>query len=257
MEEKKNLFKNWKLWLGIVIALILIVGITIFALRNKMTPEETVSRFMYLIENKQYTEAKKLSSKNLEKLEILSNIKPSELSFNFSKDKKNAQAVILEEEIESTNINILMKNTLLGWKVQSYEVITELMKPQIIEDRLKQNKTVTDIQLLYWGESDIASKDEFTEYIKDNAMVAMIFAEAMKSQNYSKANEMYDIISEQDLTVDNLKEYDWNNYEIIDNFQIMQGPKGDFNSITIKLEDKKIWIYVAGKQIVSIKQATI
>lgn len=257
VKHSKSIFKNWKLWVGIAITTLIIITVFVFALRNKLTPEETISRFMYLIENKEYEEAKKLSEGSLEKLDVLSNIKPSSLTFNFSEDKKNATSVILENEIESTNMNIVMKNTLLGWRIQSYEVITDLIEPQIIEDRLKQNKTVSDIQLLYWGESNVASKDEIAEYAKDNAMVAIIFAETMKAKNYNKANEMYEVISEQDLSVNNLKEYNWEDYEIINNFKIMEGPKGDFNSVTIKVGEKKVWVYVAGKQIISIKEATI
>lgn len=257
MEEKKKLLKNWRLWVGIIILIAIIVIISIFILRNKLTSEETVSRFMYLVENKNYEEAKKLCDNDLEKLDILSNVKPSNLTFTFSEDKKNATSTLLEEEIEVTKLNVTLKNTIMGWKIQNYEVTTDLIEPQEIEDRLKTGKNVTDIQLLYWGESDIASKDEIAQYIEDNAMVAMIFAETMKAKNYDKANEMYKVISENDLTVDNLQEYDWSNYEITSNFKIMEGPNGDFSSITIQFENKKIWIYVSARQITSIKEATI
>ena len=249
----KKKLKSWKLWVGIFVIILIVTGIYIFTLRNKLTSEETLSRFMYLIETKEYEEAKKLCAGNLEKLDILSNIKPSSLSFEFSENKKNATSVILENEIESTNMNVVMKNTLLGWKIESYEVVTDLINPQVIEEKIKKGQEVSDIQLLYWGESDIASKDEIAKYCKNNAMVAIIFAETMKAKKYDKANQMYEVISDQDLTVDNVKEYNWDNYEMINNFEIMN----NFNSITIKLENKKIWVYVAGKQITSIKEATI
>lgn len=249
---KKKVLENQKLLIGIII-IILVIILSIFVLRNKLTPEETVSRFMYLVENKNYEEAKKLCNNDLEKLDILSNIKPSNLTFEFSEDKKNATAVILEDEIESTNINVTINNTLLGWKIQSYDVVTDLINPQIIENRLKEGKSVSDIQLLYWGESDVASKDEIVEYVKENGMVAMIFAETMKTKNYEKANGMYEVTSEKDLTIDILKEYNWDNYEIVNNFEVMD----NFNTITIKLENKKIWMYIAGKQIISIIEATV
>ena len=46
----------------------------------------------------------------------------------------------------------------------------------IFEDRLKNGEKISDIQLLYWGESDIASKDEIAEYATNNGIVALIFA---------------------------------------------------------------------------------
>lgn len=251
-----NILKNWKIWIVIIAVVLLIILSTIFIIRNKMTPEETVSKFMYLIEKKEYEEAKKLSSKNLEKLDIISNLKPTNLIFEFSKEKKEATSILLEEDIEVTNMNIKLKNTILGWKIEDYEVVTELIKPQIIEDRLKRGKKVSDIQLLYWGESDLANKEEIAEYITDNYMVAMIFAETMKAKNYDKANELYQPITDKNLTIEQLKEYNWNNYKIINNFEMMKGTKGDLNCITIELDNKKIWIYVAGKQITFILEAT-
>lgn len=256
MEGKKNMLKRWKLCGIIVVIILIIVGITIFILKNKLTPEETVSKFMYLIENKQYEEAKKLCSENLERLDILSNIKPSNLKFEYSYDKKNATAVLLEDEIEITNINIVLKNTILGWNINNYEIITDLIDPQVIENRLKNKKNVTDIQLLYWAESDFASKNEIAEYAKDNSMIALIFAQTMKKKNYNKAIEMYQPTGEKDITIEQLKTYNWDNYEVIDSFKILEGPKGDFNSITVKLNDKKLWIYVAGKIIITITEAT-
>lgn len=253
----KNLIKKWWFWLCITMSIILILFVNIVLLSNKMTPEETVSKFMYLIENKEYEKAKKLSNGKLEMLDILSGIKPSNLIFDFSEDKKSATAVVLEDEIETTNINIIMQNTLLGWKIQSYKIITDLIDPQILENRLKSGKTLSDVQLLYWGESEIASKDEIAEYAKDNAMVAMIFAETMKAQKYDKANELYHVTSEKDLTINNLKEYNWHNYKMVQNLEIMKTTTGGFNSITIKLENKNIWVYIAGKKIISIIESTV
>lgn len=259
VKDSKSIWKNWKLWVAVIVGIVVIVIISILILRNNLTPEETVSKFMYLIENKEYEKAKKLSSGKLEYLDLLSNIKPSDLSFKYSEDKKKATSVILEERVETTNLNIEMKNTLLGWKIKKYEVTTGLIEPQVIEDRLKEGKSISDIQILYWGESDIASKDEIAEYIKDNATVAFIFSETMKSKKYEKASELYQPITEKDLTVEQLKQYDWSNYEIIDTFKIMDGAERDlyFSSTTVKLDNKKIWIYIAGRQIVSITESTV
>lgn len=255
MEKKK--IKKWQVSLGILILAVILITVTALILKNSLTPEETLSKFMYLIENKQYEEAKKLCSKPLENLDVLSSIKPNDLTFDFAEDKKSAISTILEDEIEVTNMHIEMDNTLLGWRIKGYEIIIDLIEPQVIEDRIKQNKIVSDIQLMYWAESDIATKDEIVEYAKDNLMVVIIFAETMKEQKYDKANQLYTVISEQDLNIERLKEYNWENYDIVDNFEIMKSPNGGFSSVTVKLEEKKLWLYVAGKQITSIREATI
>lgn len=252
MEEKKKLLKNWKLWAGIVLLFVIVTVIVIFRLRNKMTPEETVSKFMHQVENKQYEEAKNLCSQQLDYLDLLSNVKPSNLHFEFSEDKKNATAILLEDEIENTNLNITMKETLLGWKIESYNVTNELIDPQIIEDRLIKGDTVSDVQLLYWGESDIASKDEIIEYVEDNGMATLIFLESMKLGKYDKANELYQPTGKSDLSVEQLKEFNWSNYKIMGNLELMKGPKGNLNSIIIELEDSSLGILVAGRSIVSI-----
>ena len=84
----------------ILLLILLIISFVIILLRNNLTPEETVSRFMYLIENKEYEKAKKYSNRKLENLDLISNIDLSKLTFTFSDDKKNANATISEEEIQ-------------------------------------------------------------------------------------------------------------------------------------------------------------
>lgn len=255
MEKNKNL-RNWKLWVGIIVVIALITTVLIFTQRNNLTPEETLSKFMYLIENKEYEKAKKLCSNNLENLETVSNLKPSNLSFTFSKDKKDATCILLEDEIEFTTMNVKMKNTITGWKIESYKVLTDLADPQIFEDRLKNGEKISNIQLLYWGESDIASKDEIAEYATNNGIVALIFAETMKTKNYNKAKGMYDDTNagEKDLTIEQLKLYNWDNYKITNNFKILEGPKGDFTTSTVQLDDKELYIYIAGKKVITVME---
>ena len=252
--------KNKKIVIIVLIVIIVVIAmffiaITIF--KNKLTPEETVSKFMYLIENKEYEEAKKLCKNDLDKLEVLSNINPSNLLFEFSDDKEEAIATLLENEIEVTNMKIELKKSLLGWKIEKYDIITDLIDPQTIEDRLKDGKDVTDIQLLYWGESNVSSKDEIAQYIKDNGTVAIIFAESMKDENYDKVNEMYQSDLEKSLTIEQLKEYNWENYEITSNFEMLKGTTGSLNGITIKLDDRNLYIFIAGGKIISITPARI
>lgn len=250
MKEK---LKNWKIWLGMIIVILIIFLSVIFLFRNKLTPEETVSRFMYLIENKQYEEAKKLCNTELEHLDLLANVNPSKLTFKFSEDKKIATAILLEEDIESTNLNIKMENTIWGWKINGYNVTTDLIDPQIIENKLEQGKDVSDTQILYWGESDISSKEKISKYVKNNGIVALIFAELMKFQKYEKASEMYTPILDSDLTIEQLKEYNWDNYQIESNFELFN----NFNGITVKINDKKLYIYVAGGTIMDVALSNV
>lgn len=248
MKEKKNIFSNKRGLIIIVIIMLLLSMIVLFARRNNRTPEETVSKFMHLVENKEYEKANKLCSNKLEKLDILSNIKPSNLVFYFSNDKKKATATVLEDETMCTNINIIMEKTLLGWKIEQYDITEDEINPQVIEDRLMQNASVSDVQLLYWAQSDVSSKEEIKKYAKNNAMVALIFANSMKAQDYNKATELYQPIEEKSLTVEQLKSFNWDNYEIDSNFELID----NFNCITINIEGKKIGIYVSGKNIVDI-----
>jgi len=247
----KKMWKNWKLWLGIL-AIIIVIGIgSIFILRNEMTAEETVSKFMYLIENKEYEKAKKLCSVQLEHLDLLSNIKPSKLSFNFSENKESASSVLLENELEVTSLNIDIKKTILGWKIKSYNVTIDLIKPRIIEERLNKNEDVSDVQFLYWAESEESTKEEIAKYAKSNGIVALLFSEEMKAQKYNKASELYNAITTESLTVEQMKNYDWSNYKVESNFEMIE----NLNGITIRLGEKKLYIIVAGKEIMSITEA--
>lgn len=133
------------------------------------------------------------------------------------------------------------------------ETNTELIELQKIEDKLKQGQYVSDLQILDWGKSKISSKDEIKKYANDNALVALIFIETMKDKNYNKATELYEQIDKNSLSIEDLKDYNWDNYEIVNNFEIME----NLNCITINLEGKKIWIYVTGNEIIDIKVSTI
>lgn len=155
-EKKKNILKNWKLWIVVIVIIILVILISILILRNKMTPEETVSKFMYLIENKEYEKAKKLSNGKLEMLDVLSNIKPSSLTFNFSEDKKEAKSIIMEDDdtVEMTTMYIKLNNTILGWKISSYTVETDFIPQNILQKRMDEGKELSQNEFFYWGISE-------------------------------------------------------------------------------------------------------
>lgn len=243
----------------ILLILLVVTAVAINVLRNKMTPEETLSKFMYLIENKEYEKAKKLCSSDLEKLDILSNIKPTNFSFDFSEDKKEAEATILENEetLEISKMYVYLDKSILGWKINKYKVETNLISGETIQKRLDNNEQVSDLYLLHWAMQDTTSAEDISKYAKDNTMVALIFAENMKNKQYNKANEMYKPTGEESLTIEKLKDYTWNDYEIVNNFKMVEGPKGDLTCVTIKTENKKLWLYVAGKSIIVVKEATV
>lgn len=136
--------------LFIILFIIIIALVAFFILRNKMTAEETVSKFMYLVENKEYEKAKKLTSEELEHLDLLSNVKPSKLSFKFTEDKKEAETLFFEEGISQTKLYIELDKTIMGWKIKKFYTTTELIDLQEIEDRMKSGEEVSDDQLWYW-----------------------------------------------------------------------------------------------------------
>lgn len=233
----------------ILLLILLIISFVIILLRNNLTLEETVSRFMYLIENKEYEKAKKYSNRKLENLDLISNIDLSKLTFTFSDDKKNANATISEEEIQVNLLHVTLNNSILGWKINNLEISKDNIDPQIIEDRLKNKENVSDIQKVYWAQSSASTKDEISEYIADNTMVAAIFINLMQNKDYDKANELYNISDGNNmLTFEQLKEYDWEKCIIKYNFKLID----NLNGITLNIGNDTLYVYVTNGYISSI-----
>lgn len=246
MEEKNKIFKNWKLWVAILAIVGLIACISIFALRNKLTAEETVSKFMYLIENKQYEEAKKISNKKLEKLDLLSNIKPSNLNFEYSEDKKNATSVLLEdkETAEMTTMYIELENSLLGWKIKDYTVNTDLIPQSILQARLENNEEISQSEFFLWAIYEETKAEDISKYAEDNLVILTLFAQLMKEQKYDKAMKLYKPINSElgngrELSEDEIKEFDWSNYNIYNRTGFF-----GINTYMINNYDKKINVMV-------------
>ncbi len=223
MEEKKNMLKNWKLWGIIVVIILIIAGITIFALRNNLTPEETVSKFMYLIENKEYEKAKKLCSGKLEYLDLLSNTKPSNLRFEYSEDKKNATSVLLEdkETAEITKMYVELSNSLLGWKIKSYTVNTGLIPQAELQTRLENGEDISESEFLLWASHEETKVEDISKYATDDLMILIIFADFMKDKSIEKAMKLYEPLNIQtspyftELKEEEIKEFNWSDYSII------------------------------------------
>lgn len=222
-EDRKNILKNWKLWVGIIVVILIIIGIVVMSLKNKMTPEETVSKFMHLIENKEYEKAKKLCSGDLEKLDLLSNIKPSSLRFEFSEDKKNATTTIIEDEetAEMTKMYVELSNSLLGWKIQNYNIKTDFIPQSTLQTRLENNEDISESEFLLWALYDETKVEDISKYAKDNLIILTLFANFMKEEQYEKAMGLYkplenDVTTQYftQLSVEEIKSFNWENYSI-------------------------------------------
>ena len=253
MEEKQ---KRKPIFIILILAVLVIIllGITIVTLnKNTMTPEETLSRFMYLIENKDYEEAKKLTNGTLEKLEVLSQIKPSELTFDFSEDKRKATSKLLEKELETTNIYVNLTNNLLGWKIDDYEVITEPINPQEIENKMEHNETVSSTQFLYWGSSKLATKDKIAKYAENNIQVATLFINAISNGDWKKVKDIYVPPFDFSLSIEDLKELDWNDYEVLEAYE----PSYGTYNVILQFSSKKIVIRVYNKEISNVGEIKI
>lgn len=245
MEEKKKIFKDWRVWIA-VLAIVLLVGIGIFLLRNKLTPQETVSKFMYLIENKEYEKAKRLCSGNLEKLDLLSNIKPSSLTFKFSDNKKEATSILLEdkETAEITTMHIKLSNSLLGWKIKSYNVNTDLIPQSLLQERLESGENLSQNEFLLWAIYEETTSEDISKYAKDNLIILTLFAQLMKEQKYEKAMKLYKPINSElnngrELSENEIKEFDWSNYNIYNTTEFF-----GINTYMINNYSKKINVMV-------------
>ncbi len=245
-KHSKNILNNWKLWVAVLAIVGLIACISIFALRNKLTAEETVSKFMYLIENKQYEKAKKLCSGNIEKLELLSNIKPANLNFKYSEDKKNATTILFEDEetAEMTTMNIELNNSLLGWKIKNYIVNTDYIPQTVLQARLENNQEISQSEFFLWAIYEETKAEDISKYAEDNLVVLTLFAQLMKEQKYDKAMKLYKPINSElgngrELSEHEIKEFDWSNYNIYNSTGFF-----GINTYMINNHDKKINVMV-------------
>lgn len=228
----------------LLIALVVCV-ITVNVLKNKMTPEETLSRFMYLIENKEYDKAKKLCSSDLEKLDVLSNIKPTNFSFDFSEDKKEAEATILENEetLEISKMYVYLDKSYLGWKINKYKVETEMIDSELIQNRLDEGKQVSDLYLLYWAMSDKTNVDDIVKYAKDNTMILTLFSKFASEKNEKKMYGLYkkgETAVGTELTKEEINDFDWENYDITFNTEFI-----GITSFTLKDNNKEIKVMLS------------
>lgn len=246
MENNKNVFKNWKLYGIVVVAILIVVGITIFALRSNLTPEETISKFMHLIENKEYEKAKKLCSGKLEYLDSLSNIKPSNLRFEYSEDKKNATSVLLEdkETAEMTTMYVELNNSLLGWKIKSYTVNTDLIPQSILQARLEDDEDISESEFLLWALYEETSTEDISKYAEDNLIILTLFSQMMKEKQYERAMKLYkpignEIYNGRELSEEEIKEFDWANCNIYNSTELL-----GINTYMINNYDKKVNVMI-------------
>jgi hypothetical protein len=246
MEKQTNILKNWKLCIGIFIIVLTVTGICIFTFRNKLTPEETLSRFLYLIETKNYSEAKKLCSEKLEYLDLLSNIKPANLTFKYSDDKRKATSVLLEnkETAEMTTMYVELNNSLMGWKIKKYTINTDFISQSILQERLENNEEISQNEFLLWALSDETKAEDISKYANDNLIVLTLFADFMKNKLYDKAMKLYkpinsELYNAKELSENEMKEFDWGDYNIYNHTEFL-----GINTYMIRNNDKKINVMI-------------
>lgn len=243
MENKRKLAIIFS---SIIVLIILISVIVTMLLRNNLSPEETVSKFMYLVETKEYEKAKKLAKGNIDKLDVVSNINPSKLTFNFSEDKKEAETILATDKDMATETKMIVSldNTILGWKIKDYEVVTDFIDPQTIQEKLENGEEVSDGEFIHWAISESTDPQNIPIYASDNSKILILFAHFMSNGEYEKAEKLrkpINVNSEvmNELTEEEIKEFNWSNYNIIDSLDT-------FGMTTFIINDinKKISVFI-------------
>lgn len=129
MEEKKKLYKNWKIWCIIIIILLLIFFIINY---NGLSKNETVEKFIDLVSKSEYEEAKRYITSNFEW--DLASVKKRNLEYADSFTYKYGNYYLEDEydiayitinlkEIKAAEIiKFKLKETIFGIKLDSYEI---------------------------------------------------------------------------------------------------------------------------------------
>lgn len=129
MEEKNKIWKNWKLWAGIIIILIVIIFVINY---NSLSEYETMEKFLDLVSQSEYSKAKKYITSNFEW--DLAGVKKRGLekaySFTYKygdyyldDDYDIAYITINLKEIKAAEIiKFKLKQTIFGVKIDGYRI---------------------------------------------------------------------------------------------------------------------------------------
>ncbi len=127
-KNSKNIFKSWKLWIGILIAILIIIFILNY---NTLSKQETVEKFLYLVSESEYQKAKKYITSNFEW--DLASVKKKELEYKESFTYKYGDYYLKDDyDIAYIYINMedikwmaiykfKLKHTILGYKIDNYD----------------------------------------------------------------------------------------------------------------------------------------
>ena len=129
MEEKKNILKDWRLWAGAILILL----ITMFVINyNSLSKQETVEKFLNLVSISEYDEAKKYITSNFKwdlasvkkrNLEYADSFTYKYGEYYLDKDYDIAYITINLKEIKAAEIiKFKLKQTIFGVKIDDYEI---------------------------------------------------------------------------------------------------------------------------------------
>lgn len=129
MEKNKNILKNWKLWSGIIIGVMIIIFIINY---NSLSEYETTEKFIDLVSQSEYGKAKKYITSNFEwDLAAVKkknfNIKES-FSYSYGDYKLNDYDEIAYIDINDKQLKFMsiykfkLKKTIFGYKIDGYSM---------------------------------------------------------------------------------------------------------------------------------------
>lgn len=119
--------KKKKTWIIIAIVCIVIIGVIILIKdRNNLSAQDTFDRFIGLVENGEYEEAKKYTTSNFTNdLSNIKDLKISKMSKNYKLSEENKyiykQTTKLFDLIMEDIYTFELKETFMGWKIDTYK----------------------------------------------------------------------------------------------------------------------------------------
>ena len=129
MEEKKKILKNWKLWFGVILILLVIIFIINY---NGLSKQETVEKFLNLVSLSEYNQAKKYITSNFEW--DLASVKKKNFEYAESFTYKYGDYYLdneydiayIDSNLKETRFMSIykfqVKQTIFGYKIDNYKI---------------------------------------------------------------------------------------------------------------------------------------
>lgn len=128
VKDSKSIWENWKLWVGVILGIVIIVFIINY---NTLSKQETVEKFLHLVSQSEYQKAKKYITSNFEW--DLSAVKKKELEYADSFTYKygdyyldnNYDVAYIHINSKETKFMAIykfkLKQTIWGYKIDKYD----------------------------------------------------------------------------------------------------------------------------------------